>query len=210
MICSKKERENYEEHDGGKENYHSFSNRLLPAFARWLHKFIYNQQSSQHAEHEHGANRTGADKMSEQKLSSRHTILTYMFAGRATFTLKSLKTGEHLTFKLLKSRQHIDLFWLDNLNGDGIAKLKINPDRDPPFEHYQRRAGLRSNLKYAQAFEWFLNHLESKQVEFYHLGKCGRCGRALTDPNSIKLGIGPECANKMDLNLAEKSTLEMF
>lgn len=30
-----------------------------------------------------------------------------------------------------------------------------------------------------------------------HEGKCGRCGRKLTVPESIDRGIGPECAGKM-------------
>lgn len=31
----------------------------------------------------------------------------------------------------------------------------------------------------------------------HHEGACGRCGRALTVPQSIESGIGPECAKKM-------------
>ena len=27
-----------------------------------------------------------------------------------------------------------------------------------------------------------------------HSGSCGRCGRELTDPESIKRGLGPTCA----------------
>ena len=31
----------------------------------------------------------------------------------------------------------------------------------------------------------------------HHEGKCGRCGRKLTVPQSIESGIGPECASKL-------------
>jgi hypothetical protein len=31
----------------------------------------------------------------------------------------------------------------------------------------------------------------------HHEGRCGRCGRRLTVPESIESGIGPECAKKM-------------
>lgn len=34
-------------------------------------------------------------------------------------------------------------------------------------------------------------------VEIWHEGRCGRCGRPLTDPDSIKSGIGPVCREKM-------------
>ena len=31
-------------------------------------------------------------------------------------------------------------------------------------------------------------------LEVWHEGRCGRCNRALTVPESIASGIGPECA----------------
>jgi hypothetical protein len=32
------------------------------------------------------------------------------------------------------------------------------------------------------------------QIEVWHEGRCGRCGRKLTVPDSIARGLGPECA----------------
>jgi Family of unknown function (DUF6011) len=32
-----------------------------------------------------------------------------------------------------------------------------------------------------------------------HEGKCGRCGRRLTTPESVELGIGPDCAEQMGM-----------
>lgn len=33
--------------------------------------------------------------------------------------------------------------------------------------------------------------------DVHHEGCCGRCGRALTVPESVESGIGPECARRM-------------
>lgn len=33
--------------------------------------------------------------------------------------------------------------------------------------------------------------------KLHHEGKCGRCGRLLTVPESVESGIGPECARRM-------------
>jgi hypothetical protein len=35
-----------------------------------------------------------------------------------------------------------------------------------------------------------------ENIEFYHLGRCGRCGRKLTDPESINRGLGPKCSEE--------------
>lgn len=36
-----------------------------------------------------------------------------------------------------------------------------------------------------------------EQVEVWHEGRCGRCGRRLTVPESISTGFGPECVKKV-------------
>ena len=62
----------------------------------------------------------------------------------------------------------------------------------------------------ALAFRWLWAHLTERisvgpwlstgkagflpiSVRFWHEGRCGRCGRTLTDPESIKRGLGPVC-----------------
>jgi hypothetical protein len=37
-----------------------------------------------------------------------------------------------------------------------------------------------------------------KGFDVHHEGKCGRCGRPLTTPTSIKTGFGSDCLSKMD------------
>lgn len=37
------------------------------------------------------------------------------------------------------------------------------------------------------------------RVEFFHEGRCGRCGHRLTVPESIETGLGPVCAEKAGL-----------
>lgn len=34
------------------------------------------------------------------------------------------------------------------------------------------------------------------ECEVWHEGRCGRCGRKLTVPESIETGIGPDCAKR--------------
>jgi hypothetical protein len=45
---------------------------------------------------------------------------------------------------------------------------------------------------------WLLMYITRDKIpdtiEFWHEGKCGKCNRPLTDPVSIKRGLGPSCA----------------
>lgn len=52
------------------------------------------------------------------------------------------------------------------------------------------------------AFGWLWGKLSSltplpANVTFHHAGRCGKCARLLTVPESIELGFGPECAGKV-------------
>jgi len=51
------------------------------------------------------------------------------------------------------------------------------------------------------AFTWTIAKLmtgaEPEGVEIWHAGKCGICGRKLTVPTSIAIGIGPDCLEGM-------------
>ena len=48
------------------------------------------------------------------------------------------------------------------------------------------------------ALRWLIQLAEFNPavVEVMHDGRCGRCGRPLTHPDSIQAGIGPICAQR--------------
>jgi hypothetical protein len=48
----------------------------------------------------------------------------------------------------------------------------------------------------AKAFAWSWANLDSDEIEVWHSGKCSRCSRELTDPESIARGLGPICATR--------------
>jgi len=43
-----------------------------------------------------------------------------------------------------------------------------------------------------------LDEVRQHGYNVHHSGKCGRCGRKLTTPESIERGIGPDCFNSMN------------
>jgi hypothetical protein len=127
----------------------------------------------------------------------------FMLAGDATFTIASPKTGVRYTYRVTAPRKD------GKLDADAdvrFVKLLCGPDngsdfhyfgimRGGKFQHAQRKTRISVEAPGALAFRWFAERVESAPVDFYHEGRCGRCGRKLTVPESVSSGFGPECIN---------------
>ena len=136
-------------------------------------------------------------------------VAAFALAGNATFTVQSRKTGTRFTYRVSYPR--------DKETGkvDRTAPLFVSvltgPEntRDYTYLGYIRRdlylhgkkSRISADAPSAIAFEWFFRAMTQNRLEaceVFHNGHCGRCGRVLTVPESIRSGIGPECAKKGD------------
>lgn len=129
----------------------------------------------------------------------------FMLAGRARFTLVSQKTGKRYTYRVAKAKDRDDMFFTSLLVGQNneqdyeyIGFIKAGSDRT---ELVAGKKGSPNHPAF-KGLSWLLSSLERSNppampdaVEFWHEGRCARCGRALTDPASIERGFGPECIN---------------
>lgn len=139
------------------------------------------------------------------QITAADQALKFITAGKAVFTVKSLKSGEHITFKVKKSKKPAgpSHFVTVRDDADGIGSYSYLGVlwNGAEFNHGVRSL-LAHDSKYANAARWLFSNLKQNQLparcEFWHEGKCGRCGRALTHPESIASGIGPECKSKME------------
>jgi hypothetical protein len=142
--------------------------------------------------------------MTSARLETPASARTFVFAGKATVTLVSLKTGTRFTYKVKRSKTNENLFFVSVL---------IGPDNEMDyhylgtvFENGQFRVTAKSVISpespSARAFAWFVQLLRMpldpfpETLEVWHEGKCGACGRKLTVPESIASGLGPECRNR--------------
>ena len=150
--------------------------------------------------------------MPEHRMTTVGEILSFMLAGNATLTLKSVATGKHYTYKVKRAKPWSSdganpplRWWVDILSGpDNTA------DYSPLGMLKQAHQGVLSFGKTSRScladtappmagFAWFIRAVVNEdaeklaQVEFWHEGRCGKCNRKLTDPTSIRLGIGPVC-----------------
>jgi hypothetical protein len=140
------------------------------------------------------------------------TTLTkdFFFGGNATFTVDNGK-GTHYTFKVSQPKK-------DNERFTGVkphfAKLLTGPDNTSDYSYLGMVNPETGEVKLTTASRMTADSLPVKVLawalgrvikggqlpEGYsirHEGKCGCCGRALTVPESIERGIGPECWSKM-------------
>lgn len=135
-------------------------------------------------------------------------------AGNVVVTVKSKKTGEHITVKLASR--------FKNDSGRGKKWQPAGPDKATHIFASVRnadRAGWDDKIgtyypntgrffedhnteaarvwAAAAALQWLCGNADETHAEYFESNECGRCGRMLTDPVSIERGIGPECYGKM-------------
>lgn len=132
-------------------------------------------------------------------------IRNFIIGGKATFTIKSLLSGHHITYKVTVSDNNVQFFFISVLTGPDnwtnysyLGTIALYRGR---LEYrYGNKSKIGSNAPSAKAAAWLFSHLNSGNLppscEFYHEDKCCRCGRKLTTPESVTNGIGPECLKK--------------
>jgi hypothetical protein len=132
----------------------------------------------------------------------------FVSAGRAIFTVSNPK-GERYTFRVSKKEGERGTVF--------FAALLTGSDNESDYTYMGLVTGtsVRTTAKSAYpatakpvaVLGWALQVIDGKRTlpEGYairHEGRCGRCGRTLTVPESIDSGIGPECASRMSLAVA--------
>lgn len=119
--------------------------------------------------------------------------------GKALFTVSNNK-GNHYTFKIRKKK-----------DSPYFVSLLTGPDNTTSYTYLglyiPQWPGVKLTNKSKfnfdslpiRVFNWAVKTVnEHKQIpagySIIHEGKCCRCGRLLTTPESIERAIGPECA----------------
>jgi hypothetical protein len=143
-----------------------------------------------------------------RKIQSEH--LKWITAGHAIFTVRNTKTGNRFTYSVIRprtpARSGEDILWVAVLRGPdntgnytSLGRIVLNPNGTMEYKR-NMRSPISENAPSAIAFAWLFKVLIAGSlpecVEIWHAGRCCRCGRLLTVPESVEAGIGPECASK--------------
>lgn len=143
--------------------------------------------------------------MERGRLQTITDIKDFIFAGNATFTVVSEATGVRFTYRVRQSDDGRVYF----------VKVLVGPDNESSYAYAgiirnnggprtfttTRASKVGKDAPSVKGFEWLLRRLNADEepngAEVWHEGRCGRCGRTLTVPESIARGIGPTCAGQM-------------
>lgn len=140
-----------------------------------------------------------AIKTGERTLHSSN-IKRFILGGNAIFTLHNSVRGTHLTFKVQVCRNTPELFFVSVLTGpDNWSNYSyLGVIREGIYWHGAKSKITETALS-AVSFKWFWSNIDRlpQALQVLHEGKCGRCGRKLTVPESISTGFGPECKGKI-------------
>lgn len=144
------------------------------------------------------------------RLEGSGAVLAFVLAGNARFTVVSKKTGARYTFRV---RVRTSEKGIPNLH---FVQVLTGPDNGTDYEYlgtifpgrpgtsfpfakfvHGKKSRIGEGAPSAKAFAWFWGRLSKglpvDEAEVWHLGRCGRCGRDLTVPESVACGLGPEC-----------------
>lgn len=122
--------------------------------------------------------------------------MQFVLGGKALFSVSNNK-GQHFTYKvnhkderwfvsLLTGPDNIqDYTYLGMLNGNGNFMLT-------------KASKMKLDSLPVKVFVWAIKMMESQTslpdgYKIQHEGRCCKCGRLLTHPESLDSGIGPEC-----------------
>lgn len=120
-----------------------------------------------------------------------------------TFTVES-PSGEHRTFKITKPKDGKPRWVMLLVGPDNERSYKsfaLVSDNNSNIFVFKKNRGTRENPtdyeRYACMLEVMLttdeNWYTEKGMTIKGSRKCARCGRKLTEPESLRAGIGPVC-----------------
>jgi len=114
----------------------------------------------------------------------------------ATFTVKSVKSGTDYTYKLVRKEYRGKWYTHVLVQTHYLKFVYLGSYFNGKLFHKKSVV----SSKTAIAIGYILNNVElgrfdflDSKMELMHTGNCLCCGKPLTDPNSIKIGLGPVC-----------------
>ena len=120
--------------------------------------------------------------------------------GNAIFTVKNDK-DKHYTYRIRQPKGNNKPFFISLLTGSDNTESYTYLGIYNPLSNnviLTQKSKYTNESTPVKVIRWAIKKINEKSsipngYSIQHEGKCCRCGRTLTTPNSINNGIGPEC-----------------
>jgi len=146
------------------------------------------------------------------RLTTAADLERFALAGNARLTLRSKSTGTRFTYSVKQARfedgaLNTQLYFVKVLtrpdNYDYLGLLRLVQGKWIFTHSPKSRISKEAPSCVAFSYVWRAvqeDHASAfSKIEAWHEGRCGRCNRPLTVPESIERGIGPDCAEMMGM-----------
>jgi hypothetical protein len=131
----------------------------------------------------------------------------FLTSGTAIFTVSNPE-GAHYTYRISAPDEQ-----RDPANPTYFLSYMYGPDNTSDYTYMAMMNGggavfltkaskVKAGEKIFEVAKWAIRVVWNGKAapegyKIQHIGKCGRCGRPLTTPESLETGIGPICSGKM-------------
>jgi hypothetical protein len=136
--------------------------------------------------------------------------LKFMFAGNSITTFVNSKTNNRFTFKV-KQKKDSNLFFVSVLTSPDVY-VYIGTVINSQFKH-SKKSSINRDAQSVRVFDYVFTSLIKNNlptfIEIWHEGRCGKCGRVLTVPDSILNGLGPECMKSIRKSEKADNSLQL-
>lgn len=135
------------------------------------------------------------------KFKNAEAAVKFITAGRAVVTFRSVSTDARFTYRISAPKDGGAIRFVSLLCGSDNDRdyRYVGFVRGGRFVHGGQKSFATADAPSVKAFAWAFHHMSRgtmpEALEVFHEGRCGRCGRTLTVPESIESGFGPECIN---------------
>ena len=131
----------------------------------------------------------------------------YVMAGAAIMTVEN-DSGEHFTYRVEKKKaekNYPDAWFVRVMTGsDNLTHYQYLGILETDYGKVRltRASKFLPEDKQTRVIQWALGKIWSQGdlpvgYQIRHNGHCSRCGRVLTNPESLDTGIGPECTKML-------------
>ncbi len=125
----------------------------------------------------------------------------FLLAGKCDCSIENIKSGNRFIYEINGNKKNENMFFVQSVTGMGKiygGYILLKEDGSIVYNKGPKGQITDDDMR-IQALMYVLKNYDRlpPYVVVQHLGRCARCRRKLTDPDSIRRGLGPECAKKV-------------